>query len=127
MSNPQVRPFVPPLVRQSPTRRTRELHCLFLTRSEPDQRFVDLDLRAIGEFLLFAKRTYIRVEEDFEILTRLEEKPEGFTIVIVLETGYGGCQTEEDVHGHPGIHFEGYVVMVVGLFRHSHGHRVGGF
>lgn len=106
-SNSQIRPFVPPLIRQSPIRCTWELRCLFLARSEPDQRFVDLNLRAIGELLLFAERTYIRVEEDSEILTRLEEKPEGFAIVVVLEPGDGDRQTEEDVHGHPGIHSEG--------------------
>lgn len=72
-SNPQIRPFVLPLIGQSPTRCTRKLRHLFLARSEPNQRFVDLDLRAIGELLLFAERTYIRVEKDFEILTRLEE------------------------------------------------------
>jgi len=79
------------LLGKSPTRSSPEPRRLFLARSEPDQRFIDLELRAIGEFLLFAERAYIRVEEDFEILTQLEEKPEDFSIVVVLEPGDGSC------------------------------------
>jgi len=39
-----------------------------LTGFKSDQRFIDLDLQAIGELLLFVEKTNVRVEEDFEIL-----------------------------------------------------------